>query len=142
MKDKGRGRVGRFYNYNRTSACLSIIDNVNFPLPPACSQACRNNLVQHLDHLLFYGADMNARNASGNTPLHVCAVNNTDSSCIRQLLFRGAQKDSLNYANQTPYQVAVIAGNMELAEVIKNYQPEEVGELARRRAGIPRGCGE
>ncbi|XP_043514377.1 protein shank isoform X9 [Frieseomelitta varia] len=89
-------------------------------------QACRNNLVQHLDHLLFYGADMNARNASGNTPLHVCAVNNTDSSCIRQLLFRGAQKDSLNYANQTPYQVAVIAGNMELAEVIKNYQPEEV----------------
>ena len=71
---------------------------------------------------------MNARNASGNTPLHVCAVNNTDSSCIRQLLFRGAQKDSLNYANQTPYQVAVIAGNMELAEVIKNYQLEEVGE--------------
>ncbi|XP_072757289.1 uncharacterized protein Prosap isoform X4 [Anoplolepis gracilipes] len=89
-------------------------------------QACRNNLVQHLDHLLFYGADMNARNASGNTPLHVCAVNNTDASCIRQLLFRGAQKDALNYANQTPYQVAVIAGNMELAEVIKNYQPEEV----------------
>ncbi|XP_015593340.1 SH3 and multiple ankyrin repeat domains protein 1 isoform X4 [Cephus cinctus] len=89
-------------------------------------QACRNNLVQHLDHLLFYGADMNARNASGNTPLHVCAVNNIDSSCIRQLLFRGAQKDSLNYANQTPYQVAVIAGNMDLAEVIKNYQPEEV----------------
>ncbi|XP_011503554.1 PREDICTED: uncharacterized protein LOC105366721 [Ceratosolen solmsi marchali] len=89
-------------------------------------QACRNNLVQHLDHLLFYGADMNARNASGNTPLHVCAVNNIDSSCIRQLLFRGAQKDALNYANQTPYQVAVIAGNMELADVIKNYQPDEV----------------
>lgn len=85
--------------------------------------------MQHLDHLLFYGADMNARNASGNTPLHVCAVNNTDASCIRQLLFRGAQKDALNYANQTPYQVAVIAGNMELAEVIKNYQSEEVGEL-------------
>ncbi|XP_074109680.1 SH3 and multiple ankyrin repeat domains prosap isoform X5 [Cotesia typhae] len=88
--------------------------------------ACRNNLVRHLDHLLYYGADMNARNASGNTPLHVCAVNNTDASCIRTLLFRGAQKDSLNYANQTPYQVAVIAGNMELAEVIKTYQPEDV----------------
>lgn len=91
-------------------------------------QACRNNLVRHLDHLLYYGADMNARNASGNTPLHVCAVNNTDASCIRTLLFRGAQKDSLNYANQTPYQVAVIAGNMELAEVIKTYQAEDVGE--------------
>ncbi|CAH2091677.1 unnamed protein product [Euphydryas editha] len=88
-------------------------------------QACRNGLVQHLDHLLFYGADMNGRNASGNTPLHVCAVNAQDS-CARQLLFRGCDKESLNYANQTPYQVAVIAGNLELAEVIKNYKSEEV----------------
>ncbi|XP_045488227.1 SH3 and multiple ankyrin repeat domains protein 3 isoform X5 [Pieris rapae] len=88
-------------------------------------QACRNGLVQHLDHLLFYGADMNSRNASGNTPLHVCAVNAQDS-CARQLLFRGCDKESLNYANQTPYQVAVIAGNLELAEVIKNYKTDEV----------------
>lgn len=71
---------------------------------------------------------MNARNASGNTPLHICAVNNTNSSCIRQLLLRGAEKESLNFANQTPYQVAVIAGNMELAEIIKNYQQGEIGE--------------
>ncbi|CAK1578043.1 unnamed protein product [Parnassius mnemosyne] len=91
-------------------------------------QACRNGLVQHLDHLLFYGADMNGRNASGNTPLHVCAVNAQDS-CARQLLFRGCDKESLNFANQTPYQVAVIAGNLELAEVIKNYKTEEIGEF-------------
>ncbi|XP_028173315.1 SH3 and multiple ankyrin repeat domains protein 3 [Ostrinia furnacalis] len=88
-------------------------------------QACRNGLVQHLDHLLFYGADMNGRNASGNTPLHVCAVNAQDS-CARQLLFRGCDKEALNFANQTPYQVAVIAGNLELAEVIKNYKTDEV----------------
>ncbi|XP_026738622.1 SH3 and multiple ankyrin repeat domains protein 3 [Trichoplusia ni] len=88
-------------------------------------QACRNGLVQHLDHLLFYGADMNSRNASGNTPLHVCAVNAQDS-CTRQLLFRGCDKEALNFANQTPYQVAVIAGNLDLAEVIKNYKAEEV----------------
>jgi Ankyrin repeats (3 copies) len=67
-------------------------------------QACRHGLVQHLEHLLFYGADMNARNASGNTPLHVCAVNGQDS-CSRLLLFRGADREALNYANQTPYQV-------------------------------------
>lgn len=62
-------------------------------------------LVQHLEQLLYYGADMNARNASGNTPLHVCAVNAQDS-CARLLLFRGALKDALNFANQTPYQVS------------------------------------
>ena len=61
-------------------------------------------MVQHLEHLLFYGADMNARNASGNTPLHVCAVNNQDSAA-RMLLFRGADKECLNFAGQTAYQV-------------------------------------
>ena len=71
------------------------------PLPV---QACRAGLVHHLEHLLFYGADMNARNASGNTPLHVCAVNNQDSSA-RMLLFRGADRECLNYAGQTAYQV-------------------------------------
>ena len=91
-------------------------------------QACKTGMMQHLEHLLFYGADMNSRNASGNTPLHVCAVNNQES-CARQLLFRGADRGALNYANQTPGQVAVIAGNMELAEIIQNYRQEDVGEL-------------
>lgn len=50
-------------------------------------QACRAGLVTHLEHLIFYGGDMNVRNASGNTPLHVCAVNNQES-CARLLLFR------------------------------------------------------
>ncbi|KAK5643243.1 hypothetical protein RI129_007088 [Pyrocoelia pectoralis] len=88
-------------------------------------QACRTGLLQHLEHLLFYGADMNTRNASGNTPLHVCAVNNQES-CARQLLFRGSDRQALNYANQSPYQVAVIAGNMELAEMIQNFRAEDV----------------
>lgn len=39
-------------------------------------QACRHGHVQHLEHLLFYGADMSAQNASGNTALHVCALYN------------------------------------------------------------------
>ncbi|NXN94017.1 SHAN3 protein, partial [Rhinopomastus cyanomelas] len=39
-------------------------------------QACRYGHVQHLEHLLFYGADMCAQNASGNTALHICALYN------------------------------------------------------------------
>lgn len=37
-------------------------------------QACRNGLQRHLDHLLFYGADIHAQNNSGSTALHVCAI--------------------------------------------------------------------
>ncbi|XP_063705079.1 SH3 and multiple ankyrin repeat domains protein 2 isoform X2 [Culicoides brevitarsis] len=105
-------------------------------------QACRNGMVHHLEHLLFYGADMDGQNASGNTPLHVCAVNNQEA-CARMLLFRGAQRDALNYANQTPYQVAVIAGNLELAEIIQNYKSEDIVPFRgpprynpRRRSGL------
>ena len=45
------------------------------------------------------------------------------------MLFRGADKEALNYAGQTAYQVAVIAGNLELAEVIKNHRSEDIGKL-------------
>ncbi|KAG5673695.1 hypothetical protein PVAND_003718 [Polypedilum vanderplanki] len=105
-------------------------------------QACRNNLVQHLEHLLAYGADMDSKNSTGNTPLHVCAVNNQET-CARILLFRGANREALNYANQTPYQVAVIASNFELADMIQNFRNEHVVPIResprynpRRRSGI------
>uniref|UniRef100_U3KBU4 Uncharacterized protein n=1 Tax=Ficedula albicollis TaxID=59894 RepID=U3KBU4_FICAL len=91
-------------------------------------QACRYGHVQHLEHLLFYGADMTAQNASGNTALHICALYNQES-CARVLLFRGASKEIRNYNSQTAFQVAIIAGNFELAEIIKTHKESDVGEL-------------
>ncbi|XP_051512118.1 SH3 and multiple ankyrin repeat domains protein 3-like [Myxocyprinus asiaticus] len=88
-------------------------------------QACRHGHVQHLEHLLFYGADMSAQNASGNTALHVCALYNQDG-CARVLLFRGADKEIKNYNSQTAFQVAIIAGNFDLAEIIKTHKASDV----------------
>uniref|UniRef100_A0A8C9SV77 SH3 and multiple ankyrin repeat domains protein 3 n=1 Tax=Scleropages formosus TaxID=113540 RepID=A0A8C9SV77_SCLFO len=88
-------------------------------------QACRYGHVQHLEHLLFYGADMSAQNASGNTALHICALYNQDH-CARVLLVRGANKEVKNFNSQTPFQVAIIAGNFELAELIKNHKETDV----------------
>ncbi|XP_034040469.1 SH3 and multiple ankyrin repeat domains protein 2b [Thalassophryne amazonica] len=88
-------------------------------------QACRHGHVQHLEHLLFYGADMRAQNASGNTALHICALYNQDN-CTRVLLVRGADKEVKNYNSQTPFQVAIIAGNFELAELIKNHKDTDI----------------
>jgi ankyrin repeat protein len=39
-------------------------------------QACKQGLLQHLEHLLFYGVDMDVQNANGNTAIHVCALHN------------------------------------------------------------------
>ncbi|XP_027899174.1 SH3 and multiple ankyrin repeat domains protein 3-like isoform X3 [Xiphophorus couchianus] len=108
-------------------------------------QACRYGNVQHLEHLLFYGADMSSQNASGNTALHLCALYNQDS-CARVLLFRGANKDIKNYNNQTAFQVAIIAGNFDLAEIIKIHKTSDVvvpfretpSYTKRRRVGANR----
>lgn len=104
-------------------------------------QACRNGYYQHLEHLLFYGANMGAQNASGNTALHICALYNQDS-CARVLLFRGANKEIKNYNSQSPFQVAIIAGNFELAEFIKNHKEtdivpfREAPSYSHRRRGL------
>uniref|UniRef100_A0A674DDB4 SH3 and multiple ankyrin repeat domains 3 n=1 Tax=Salmo trutta TaxID=8032 RepID=A0A674DDB4_SALTR len=70
-------------------------------------QACRHGHVQHLEHLLFYGADMAAQNASGNTALHVCALYNQVTHCMVCV-------------------VAIIAGNFDLAEIIKIHKVSDV----------------
>ncbi len=53
------------------NACISGLELCYF-----IYQACKNGLVQHLEHLLYYGAEIDARTASGNTALHVAALNN------------------------------------------------------------------
>ncbi|XP_061300520.1 SH3 and multiple ankyrin repeat domains protein 1-like, partial [Pezoporus flaviventris] len=88
-------------------------------------QACQHGHSQHLEHLLFYGAEAAAQNASGNTALHICALYNKES-CARILLYRGANKEVKNNSGQTPFQVAVIAGNFELGELIKNHRDSDV----------------
>lgn len=39
-------------------------------------QVCKLGRMQFLEQLIYYGADVNCRNYSGNTPLHVCAMYN------------------------------------------------------------------
>ncbi|XP_012946399.1 SH3 and multiple ankyrin repeat domains protein 1 [Aplysia californica] len=88
-------------------------------------QACKDGRVQHLEHLLFYGAEMDVRNSCGNTPLHVCALNKQEA-CARVLLFRGAEPGLLNYSNQTADQAAVVAGNPGIADMILGHNPDDV----------------
>ncbi|CAN0430142.1 unnamed protein product [Lampetra planeri] len=88
-------------------------------------QTCRHGYVQHLELLLFYGADMSARNASGNTALHIAAIYDQES-CTQVLLFRGADKEVKNFNSQNPFQVAIVAGNFDLAETIKVHKSTDV----------------
>lgn len=71
-------------------------------------QACRHGQLHLLELLLKsdkVDSDMiNARNASGNTPLHVCALHHQEA-CALALLMRGADTTIENFANQDATQV-------------------------------------
>lgn len=43
-------------------------------------QAAKNGLEGHIELLLLYGADPNAINVTGNTPLHVCGTWDQDGA--------------------------------------------------------------
>ncbi|XP_043535239.1 SH3 and multiple ankyrin repeat domains protein 1-like [Chiloscyllium plagiosum] len=58
--------------------------------------------------------------------INCCALLPTQDSCTRVLLYRGANKDMKNNNQQTSFQVAIIAGNFELGEFIKNHKDSDV----------------
>ncbi|XP_069547555.1 SH3 and multiple ankyrin repeat domains protein 1-like [Brachyistius frenatus] len=100
-------------------------------------KACQNGFAQHLEHLLFYGADTASQNASGNTALHICALYNKES-CVRVLLYRGANKEAKNKHGQTPFQLAVMSGHFELGEIIKNHKDSDVVPFLESPKFVPK----
>ncbi|XP_023805252.1 SH3 and multiple ankyrin repeat domains protein 1-like isoform X3 [Oryzias latipes] len=100
-------------------------------------KACQNGFAQHLEHLLFYGADTASQNASGNTALHISALYNKES-CVRVLLYRGANKEAKNKHGQTPFQVAIMAGHFELGEIIKNHKDSDIVPFLESPKFVPK----
>ncbi|XP_037133312.1 SH3 and multiple ankyrin repeat domains protein 1-like isoform X3 [Syngnathus acus] len=100
-------------------------------------KACQNGFAQHLEHLLFYGADTSSQNASGNTALHISALYNKES-CVRVLLYRGANREAKNKHGQTPFQLAVMSGNFELGEIIKNHKDSDIVPFLESPKYVPK----
>ncbi|CAF1634071.1 unnamed protein product [Adineta ricciae] len=103
----------------------SIVNCRDDYLSTELHQACRLGLVQHVEHLLFYRADIDAVNVAGNTPLHICAAGNQEA-CARVLLFRGADTNIVNKSNQTAYELALVSQNPSVASIIQSHKPDHV----------------
>jgi len=63
---------------------------------------------------------------AGYGSLHVCLTLQED--CARILMFRGADRCIKNYANQTAAEVAIIADNIHISELINNFKTTDVGK--------------
>jgi ankyrin repeat protein len=67
--------------------------------------------------LIDEGADVNAAQGDGTTPLHWAAYK-LDAELVRVLLARGAKPDAKNLYGSSPLGEAVKAGNVELARML------------------------
>ena len=68
--------------------------------------------------LLARGADAEAKDAYGQTPLHVTTLIGYTSAAAERLLARGADPDARDEAGATPLHVAVIKRQKALAELL------------------------
>jgi len=69
--------------------------------------AAESNDVAVLEYLIDQGADVNARNNTSNTPLHLAARSNPNVEVLRHLITRGANVNARNEGGRTPWDLAV-----------------------------------
>jgi ankyrin repeat protein len=76
--------------------------------------------VQKIMRLLWYGADINAKDKTGWTPLHDAALNGHSES-VKVLLNFGADFDTLSLENQSPLHDACVNGHVECVKLLLQY---------------------
>jgi len=69
--------------------------------------------------LLEGGANPNARQQGGFTPLHAAAQNG-DAEMARLLLEKGADREARAENNQTPLDFALLRGHAAVADVLES----------------------
>ena len=74
--------------------------------------------------LISFGADVNAYNEDGLTPLQI-AIRNDDSQCIKFLLSCGADARSPNHMfhHLLPLQVVIVFNYFEIAQILLEHDP-------------------
>ncbi|XP_055534312.1 SH3 and multiple ankyrin repeat domains protein 1 isoform X5 [Wyeomyia smithii] len=93
----------------------------------ALHRAVERDSLEAVSTLLELGASPNYRDTKGLTPVYLSVTRKTDPKICEILLHDHATlgiQDSQGW--QEVHQVAVIAGNLELAEMIQNYKCEDI----------------
>lgn len=82
-------------------------------------EACRNDSrIDVAKMLINKGSDVNAKNNSGYTPLHIAALNGS-SEIITLLLENGADKNAKDNDGSTPYDRAVWVQQTRVYDLLK-----------------------
>jgi ankyrin repeat protein len=86
-----------------------------------------NNHVFVVALLADHGANLDAINVAGNTPLHIAATRNA-VECAKWLLMRGCDREKTNKTGQNAHQVAVMSGSEDIVELMKKFTPDQISK--------------
>jgi cytohesin len=88
-------------------------------------------MIEMAQVLLDHGANPNAKNGHGGTPLHVASGGKSQErgvSIARLLLERGADVDARKKDKTTPLHSAILWGRLEIAQVLLDHGANATAE--------------
>jgi uncharacterized protein len=112
------GRVNIAHFLLSKGVDINAASRTNERVSPLHSALANPNNAAIAQLLIEHGADVNARQAQGYTPLHYAATYGLES-IIRALLQRSADKTARNADGKTAFDLAVEKGHTAVAELLK-----------------------
>ena len=107
------------------------------PLHMACRLTDADRLLPMVQALLDAGADPNAVDDVGKTPLFICTINLRPISTVEALLDGGADPAARNNNLDTPLHQACYSGRLDVAQLLIQRQGSECLTLKNNREETP-----
>lgn len=113
------GRVNIVHLLHSKGADLNAVSENDQRVRPLHSALANPNNAAVAQLLIDYGADVNATQAQGYTPLHYAASNGLES-IVRNLLVRSVDENARNAEGKTARELAIEKGHSAVADLLKS----------------------